>query len=79
MEKRLLEVVTLITSSILLPTGHPGRHMGHEPRPCVIVSPVSLGQFTPSLGLTLWARCICEILLPVEFHTLWCSSRTKQT
>ncbi len=63
----LLGPVTLVTSSIILPPGHPGRHIGHDTRPCVIVFAVGLGQFTPSLGLTLWAQRIREVLLRAEF------------
>ena len=32
-EQGLLGPVTLVTTSILVPAGHPGRHMGHDPRP----------------------------------------------
>jgi hypothetical protein len=52
LEQRLLGPVTLVTTNIPIPAGHPGRHMGHVPRPCVIRFPMSLRQFAGSPGLS---------------------------
>ena len=42
-EQGLLGPVTLLTTSIPLPAGHPGRRrVGHDPRPCDIVFLYSL-------------------------------------
>ena len=41
-EKGLLGTVALVTTSIPLPGGHPGRRVGHDPRPCDIVFLCSL-------------------------------------
>jgi len=51
-EQRLLRPVTLVTTSIPLPAGHPGRHMGHILRPCIIGFPISLRQFAGSPSLS---------------------------
>ncbi|EGG28264.1 hypothetical protein IMCC3088_562 [Aequoribacter fuscus] len=48
-EQGLLGPVTLVTTSVLVPAGHPGRHLGHDPHPCDTV-------FLYSLSLS------CEIL-----------------
>src|SRR5690625_233863 len=44
-EKGLLGSVALVTTSIPIPAGRPGRHMRHVPRPCNTV-------FTYSLSLS---------------------------
>ena len=49
LEQGLLGPVTLVTTSVLVPAGHPGRHLGHDPYPCDFV-------FLYSLSLS------CEIL-----------------
>jgi hypothetical protein len=42
-EKGLLGTMALVTTSIPLPAGHPGRrNMGHDPRPCDTVALYSL-------------------------------------
>jgi len=48
-EKCLLGPVTLVATSIPVPAGRPGRHVGHDPRPCDTVFLYSLS-------------CGCEIL-----------------
>ena len=47
-EKGLLGTVALITTSTPVPAGHPGRHLGHDPRTCVSVFLESLRQFAGS-------------------------------
>ncbi len=36
-EKSLLGAVTWVTTNIPIQGGHPGRRVGHDPRPCVTV------------------------------------------
>jgi len=50
-EQGLLGPVTLVTTSILVPAGHPGRHMRHDPLPCVIGFPISLRLYAGSPSL----------------------------
>jgi hypothetical protein len=48
-EKGLLGTMALVTTIILVPAGHPGRRVGHDPRPCDTVFLYSLSLGCPIL------------------------------
>ncbi|ARR10290.1 Uncharacterised protein [Vibrio cholerae] len=79
-EKGLLGSVALVTTSIPIPAGRPGRHMRHVPRPCNTVFTYSLslsGKFfypQPKCLPLLDIASQCPSL-PVVWAFLWAKHR----